>query len=32
MGTACAIALVLLVITNVFVLALKVALRRTAAL
>jgi multiple sugar transport system permease protein len=32
MGTACAIALVLLVITNVFVLALKAALRRTAAL
>jgi multiple sugar transport system permease protein len=32
MGTACAIALVLLVITNVFVLALKAALQRTAAL
>jgi multiple sugar transport system permease protein len=32
MGTACAIALVLLVITNVFVMALKAALRRTAAL
>jgi multiple sugar transport system permease protein len=32
MGTACAIALVLLLITNVFVLALKAALRRTAAL
>jgi multiple sugar transport system permease protein len=31
MGTACAIAVVLLVITNVFVLALKAALRRTAA-
>jgi multiple sugar transport system permease protein len=32
MGTACAVALVLLVIINVFVLALKAALRRTAAL
>jgi len=32
MGSACAIALVLLVITNVFVLALKAALQRTAAL
>jgi multiple sugar transport system permease protein len=32
MGTACAIALVLLVITNAFVLALKAALQRTAAL
>jgi multiple sugar transport system permease protein len=32
MGTACATALVLLVITNVFVLALKAALGRTAAL
>ena len=31
MGTACAIAVVLLVITNVFVLVLKAALRRTAA-
>jgi multiple sugar transport system permease protein len=32
MGTACAIALVLLVIINLFVVALKAALRRTAAL
>ena len=32
MGTACAIALVLLVITNIFVLGLKAALQRTAAL